>query len=72
MGGDDIGIDGAFRRGIFDGADPTYQRFIVSDFEVHETAQIASRANIYVHFPVVGLGLPQLAKNFEKPADLRD
>lgn len=37
--------------GIFDGADPFYERFNLKDYEVKEAAIIKSKENYYIQFP---------------------
>jgi len=39
--------------GIFDGADPNYERFSIKDYEVHQDALIASRQKVFVPFPFI-------------------
>lgn len=43
------------QTGIFDGADPDFSRFAIQDFEVKESAIIASRQKVYVDFPLLHL-----------------
>lgn len=56
-------------QGVFDGSDPQFSRFDIKDYEIDEKAQIASRQNIYIRFPMLTmedtslknlLGLPPL------------
>lgn len=52
------------QAGIYDGADPSYGRFSIKDYEVKDDAIIASRENVYVDFPMLKKAspyLPQLA-----------
>ena len=56
-----------FKHGIFDGGDPEFRRFIVKDYEVREDAQIASRANFYLPFPMLELGNPQMKALIANP-----
>lgn len=49
-----------FSHGIFDGGDPEFERFSVKNYEINEDAVIASRANFYLPFPMLDLGVPQL------------
>ncbi len=49
-----------FNHGIFDGGDPEFKRFSIKDYEIKEDAIIASRANFYLPFPMLELGVPQL------------
>lgn len=37
--------------GLFDGADPEFERFTIKDYEVKEAAIIKSRDRFYIHFP---------------------
>lgn len=37
--------------GTFDGGDPDFQRFQLEDYEIKESAIIASRRNIYIQYP---------------------
>ncbi|MFP5520310.1 MAG: tetratricopeptide repeat protein [Bdellovibrionia bacterium] len=39
------------RAGIFDGADPNFERFSLKDYEIKEEAIIRSRDNYYIPFP---------------------
>lgn len=56
------------RNGIFDGADPQFDRFQIQDFEVKEEAIIASRENIYLPFPTLRMPIQDLAQlNINKP-----
>lgn len=41
--------------GIFDGADPFYERFSVKDYEIKEEAIILSKENYYIPFPDIDL-----------------
>lgn len=43
------------QTGIFDGADPDFSRFAIQDFEVKESAMIASKQKVYVDFPILHL-----------------
>ncbi len=45
--------EGFARTGIFDGADPKFDRFSMKDYEIREEAVIASRENVYLNFPVL-------------------
>ncbi len=54
-------------QGAFDGGDPDFKRFSIQDYEVKENAVIASRANIYLHFPMLSLGTPELDKLAKTP-----
>lgn len=41
------------RSGIFDGADPNFERFKLKDYEMKESALIAAQERQYVDFPVL-------------------
>lgn len=56
-----------FNHGIFDGGDPEFKRFGIKDYEVKEDAIIASKANFYLPFPMLELGVPQLRALFSVP-----
>lgn len=43
----------SLNSGIFDGADPFFERFSIADHEVKEEAIIKSKDNYYISFPVV-------------------
>lgn len=49
-----------FNHGIFDGGDPEFRRFSIKEYEIKEDAIIASKANFYLPFPMLELGVPQL------------
>jgi tetratricopeptide (TPR) repeat protein len=46
-------IDIRFARGVYDGGDPTYERFRAKDYQIREESIIASRQNIYIRFPIL-------------------
>ena len=54
-------------QGAFDGGDPEFKRFAIQDYEIKENAIIASRANIYLHFPMLKLGTPELDELAKTP-----
>lgn len=56
-----------FNHGIFDGGDPEFQRFAVKDYEIKEDSIIASRANYYLPFPMLDLGVPHLSAILSVP-----
>jgi tetratricopeptide (TPR) repeat protein len=56
-----------FPHGIFDGGDPEYRRFTMKDFEVKDAAIAASRANIYLPFPMLELGSTHLKNLLAAP-----
>jgi len=37
--------------GLFDGADPNFERFTIKDYEIREESIIKSRDRFYIHFP---------------------
>ncbi len=37
--------------GLFDGADPDFERFAIRDYEIKEDSIIKSRDRLYIHFP---------------------
>lgn len=41
------------RAGIFDGADPKFERFSMKDYEVKEDRVIAAQDNVYLEFPML-------------------
>jgi tetratricopeptide (TPR) repeat protein len=60
-------ISNHLNQGAFDGGDPDFKRFSIQDYEVKENSVIASRANIYLHFPMLDLGTPELDKLAKTP-----
>ncbi|MCM2280747.1 MAG: tetratricopeptide repeat protein [Bdellovibrionaceae bacterium] len=67
FGGDGVGSGVDFQHGIFDGGDPTFKRFAMPDYEIKESAIIASRGNIYLRFPPLKLDSPHLATLLQNP-----
>lgn len=55
------------RRGVFDGGDPNFERFSMQDYEVKESAIIASRGNIFLRFPTLKLESPHLKTLLSNP-----
>lgn len=53
-------VEKDLRHGIFDGGDPEFKRFSIQDYEIKENAIIASKANIYLRFPMLKLDSPHL------------
>lgn len=53
---DDQGV----QAGIFDGADDSYDRFRIKDYEIREEAIISSKYNIYLPFPMLKMKVSQL------------
>ena len=43
------------RRGVYDAADPLYDRFRIEESEIKMESIIASRQNIYIRFPILEL-----------------
>jgi tetratricopeptide (TPR) repeat protein len=41
------------RAGVYDGADPGYERFQVKDYEIKEESIIRSRSNYFIPFPML-------------------
>lgn len=39
--------------GIFDGGDPTFERFAIKDYDIKEAAIVKSRENLYLPFPML-------------------
>ncbi len=66
-GGDGFGATKDFRHGIFDGSDPEFRRFQLGEYQVRESAMIASRRNLYLRFPSLKLGSPHLAILLKNP-----
>ncbi len=60
-------IDNTKSFGIFDGSDPTYERFTILDSEIDPSAIIASRRNIYIPFPALELRAKHLEKLWKSP-----
>ncbi|CAN5462764.1 hypothetical protein BH10BDE1_BH10BDE1_08280 [soil metagenome] len=56
-----------FERGIFDGGDPEFRRFTVKDYEVKESAKLASRAALRIAYPMLDLGFPKLFELYKAP-----
>ena len=61
------GLKEAKQYGLFDAADPTYKRFSAQDWEIKEESIIASRANVYLRFPMLKLEMPQLKALLASP-----
>ncbi len=56
------------KSGIFDGADPNFERFSIADYELKDEAVIASQENVYLDFPLLRMNLGQLDQiNTQKP-----
>lgn len=54
-------------QGTFDGGDPNFERFTIADYEIKESAIIASRKNIYIQYPFLIQKNKILDKVLEKP-----
>ncbi len=63
----DVAASGVLNQGAFDGGDPEFKRFAMQDYEIKENAIIASRANIYLHFPMLKIGTPELDELAKAP-----
>ena len=63
----DFSLANNLNQGAFDGGDPEFKRFAIQDYEIKENAVIASRANIYLHFPMLRLGTPELDELVKTP-----
>jgi tetratricopeptide (TPR) repeat protein len=48
------------KSGIFDGADPNFERFSIADYEIKEESIITSQENSYLDFPILRMDLGQL------------
>jgi tetratricopeptide (TPR) repeat protein len=53
--------------GVFDGGDPDFTRFAVSSSEINPEAEIASRRNIYIRYPMLELEDENLKKLWSAP-----
>ncbi len=51
--------------GVFDGNDPSFNRFDIKDYEIKESAIIESQENIYIRFPMLTTQDDSLAKLLE-------
>jgi tetratricopeptide (TPR) repeat protein len=66
---DDEALLKSLERGLFDGGDPTYERFRVSDYEIDEKAIIAAKKNIYIKFPYLDDRSTGLEELFSQPVE---
>lgn len=48
-----LGVSPSPMAGIFDGGDPTFDRFAIRDYEIKEEAIVRSRENLYLPFPML-------------------
>jgi tetratricopeptide (TPR) repeat protein len=53
--------------GVFDGGDPSLERFAVKDYEIREEAIIKSQKNIYIRYPMLQTKSPYLNELLNKP-----
>ena len=58
---------GDSKLGNFDGGDPDFERFKMADYEIKESAIIASRKNIYIQYPFLIESQDILRKLLESP-----
>ena len=58
-------------KGVFDGGDPSYSRFLIKDYEIKEESIIASRQNIYLRFPRVKLKTSKLKEIKDNPPEYK-
>ena len=63
----EFALSNNLNKGAFDGGDPEFKRFAMQDYEIKENAVIASRANIYLHFPMLKVGTPELDELAKSP-----
>ncbi len=56
-----------FDQGVFDGADPNYDRFRIKSYQINENAIIASQQNIYIPFPMLPLRLKRFDELVNSP-----
>lgn len=56
-----------FERGIFDGGDPEFRRFTVKNYEIKESAKLASRAALRIAYPMLDSGFPKLQELYSAP-----
>ncbi len=47
-------------KGMFDGADPGFERFAIKDYEIKEESIIAAQGKIYIDFPMLRVPSPYL------------
>lgn len=51
---------GESQSGVYDGADPSFSRFTIQDYEIKEEAIISAKQNLYMEFPMLRLDLTAL------------
>lgn len=59
------------KRGVFDSGDPNYDRFRIKDYEISEESIIASRQNVYIHFPMLKMPTSQLSELLQHPPEYK-
>lgn len=64
---EELSLNEQFKFGIYDGGDPQNLRFRIKDYEINENAVAQSRQNIFLHFPMLDLGIPTLGLLQKKP-----
>lgn len=52
---------------VLDGADPTYSRFKIEDYEIQDAAIIASKLNLYIRYPMLLVPMNDLAEINAQP-----
>lgn len=52
---------------LLDGADPEYKRFQIEDYEIKDSAIIASSMNLYIEFPMMAVPNTELAQILQNP-----
>lgn len=57
----------AIAPSVLDGADPTYSRFKIQDYEIKDSAIIASKLNLYIHYPMLLVPLTDMAEILAAP-----
>ncbi len=59
----------SFQSGAYDGSDPHFKRFLIKDYQIKEESLIASRQNIYVHFPMLKMETSRLSEMVANPPE---
>lgn len=52
---------------VLDGADPTYSRFKIEDYEIKDSAIIAAKLNLYIRYPMLLVQMNDLEKIVSTP-----
>ncbi len=52
---------------VLDGADPFYSRFKIEDYEIKDSAIIASKLNLYIHYPMLLVPMNDLEGILSQP-----